>query len=230
MTTHPKTVASFRDRAEQYLREDCEGPPLLNNTQIANLLGPVSGRTVLCVGAGGGAECRELLKRGAIVSAVEPSPSLRKIASESCPGVVFKGALVESLPYADSEFDIVYCAHVLHYLRDWTASLSEIWRVLRDEGRVLITVHHPLDYGLAKRDGARFLGYDSDGSEVGEYLTLREECATWYDSFEVVYYPRSVSEMIRNFLEQGFRLRGCLELGATEGSRLPILAAFSLEK
>lgn len=51
------------------------------------------------------------------------------------------------IPYSDSEFDIVFAAGVLHHIdRELhQAMLSEIYRVLKPQGRVYIFEHNPLN-------------------------------------------------------------------------------------
>jgi ubiquinone/menaquinone biosynthesis C-methylase UbiE len=47
---------------------------------------------------------------------------------------------VESLPFRDGSFDIVYCVGVLSYLKEDTAAVAEMSRVVRDGGLVIISV------------------------------------------------------------------------------------------
>jgi SAM-dependent methyltransferase len=54
----------------------------------------------------------------------------------------FLRAVAESLPFADQAFDIVICRLVLPYTRNEQA-LTEMARVLRADGRLVITVHRP---------------------------------------------------------------------------------------
>ena len=41
---------------------------------------------------------------------------------------------------------------VLHYLRDWTAPLAELRRVLKQGGRLILSVYHPTVYKLGYPD------------------------------------------------------------------------------
>ncbi len=51
--------------------------------------------------------------------------------------------LSQLLPHADGAFDDVVVSLMLHYLQDWTAPLSELRRVLKPGGRLLLPVNHP---------------------------------------------------------------------------------------
>lgn len=230
MTTHSKTTASFALKSEQYLKEDCDGPSFALHFAVSPLIGNVSDQTVLCVGCGAGAECTVLSNLGAHVSGVDPSPTLLENARTNCPSVKFEIASAEKLPFPGKSFDIVYCAHVLHYIDDWSAALSEMGRVLKPDGRMIVTIHHPIDYGLTDNQcGTRSLGFDK-GKETGHYLGRREVHATWYKDFEVVFYPRSIAEMLNSFIKAGFRVKSCAEAGSAPDSELPIFIAFELDR
>jgi ubiquinone/menaquinone biosynthesis C-methylase UbiE len=50
-----------------------------------------------------------------------------------------KQGWAEQIPFADDSFDVVVSSSVFHYIRDPTAALAEILRVLRSGGRLVIT-------------------------------------------------------------------------------------------
>ena len=52
--------------------------------------------------------------------------------------------LTEPLDFlAGDTFDIAVAGLVLHYLRDWVAPLRELHRVLRPDGTLVFSTHHP---------------------------------------------------------------------------------------
>lgn len=208
--THPKTLKSFAEKAEQYLNEDCTEPPLTDSPQIRKLLGDESGKRVLCVGCGNGAECSSLAARGAIVHGVDSSGPLLEIAKIRCPDLKLQFASIDALPYSDDAFDLVYCGHLLHYLKDWTLPLNELSRVLTDAGKIVVTIHHPADQG-----------YTGD--------VPKEIHAKWYKDFDVVFYPRSLRAMSSAFEEAGLRVLQMTEMDGETG-RPPIVVAFELRK
>lgn len=210
MTTHPKTLQSFANKSDQYLSEDCKEPPLTDSPQVRKLLGDESGKRVLCVGCGGGAECLSLSARGGIVAGVDTSQSLLDVAKAKCPHIDLRLAGVEALPYPSAAFDIVYCGHVLHYLRTWTAALQEMRRVITDEGKIVITIHHPADLNPTNEQ-------------------LAELHASWYKDFEVVFYPRSLAEISRTFEQGGLKIVQMVEIKGEPGQP-PIVAAYELRK
>lgn len=114
------------------------------------LIGDVDGKRVLDAGCGHGRMLEELRRRGATVSGFDASPSMLAMARESLGGEtdLQLADLSQPLPYEDDSFDIVTSSLVLHYLKDWAAPLAELRRVLKPEGRLYISLNHPLTYGL----------------------------------------------------------------------------------
>ena len=210
MTTHPKTIKSFSEKSDQYIRDDCTEPPLTNHPQIRNLIGNLTGKRVLCAGCGAGSECSSLVAFGACVDAIDASQALIDIAKSKNPNLTFKVASIESLPFSNEYFDFIYCGHVLHYLNDWTKTLKEFSRVSQKGSRLVLTIHHPADQGYV-------------GDEPKEVHNR------WYDDFDVVYYPRSVEAMTRTFQRAGFDVIKVVEL-AGEPEKAPITVAFELIK
>jgi ubiquinone/menaquinone biosynthesis C-methylase UbiE len=141
---------------------------------------------------------------------MDSSQALVDFAKGSHPKLSFRCGSVEALPYSVGQFDLVYCAHVLHYFKEWDRALNEIRRVLAPTGKVVITIHHPADQGYA-------------GDEPLEVH------ATWYDNFEVVFYPRSIKSMRDAFEKAGLEVLKVVEMNGEEG-KPPLIAAFELRK
>jgi SAM-dependent methyltransferase len=55
----------------------------------------------------------------------------------------------EFLPFGDESFDVVMCTEAFYYVKDPAEAVSEIARVLRPGGRVIITVSLPWEYDRA---------------------------------------------------------------------------------
>ena len=79
-----------------------------------------------------------------------PEPSLENHLDQIAPGGRVTADLVrtdvhiqlniEQLPFANGTFDAVYCSHVLQDIPRDTLALQEIYRILRDDGWVLVLV------------------------------------------------------------------------------------------
>jgi ubiquinone/menaquinone biosynthesis C-methylase UbiE len=117
----------------------------------SNLLGGLDG-LVLDVGAGTGVNLAYLGQAARVVAA-EPDPWMRRrlaanAASASVP-VEVRGDTAEALGFDDASFDAVVCTCVLCSVTDLDASLSEVRRVLRPSGRLVILEHVRGDGRLA---------------------------------------------------------------------------------
>jgi ubiquinone/menaquinone biosynthesis C-methylase UbiE len=115
-------------------------------------LGPVAGRHVLDAACGPGIYVRELLDRGAEVTAFDASPVMVSLARQRVPGRVRidRAVLGEPLPYPDRAFDFVVCALAIHYAGSRAAAFAEFWRVLRPGGAAVVSTQHPVMDWLRK--------------------------------------------------------------------------------
>jgi SAM-dependent methyltransferase len=109
------------------------------------LVGDVAGLRVLDAGCGAGSHAVELIRGGATVTAIDQSSGMLAIARQRLgPDVPLHEAdLAEPLPFPTGSFDVILASLVMHYLEDWRPTLREFHRVLRPDGRVVISTHHP---------------------------------------------------------------------------------------
>jgi ubiquinone/menaquinone biosynthesis C-methylase UbiE len=95
---------------------------------------------VLDVGCGPGALTGELVRRGAAVSAADPSEPFVEAIRERFPGADVRVASAERLPFGDGEFDAALAQLVVHFMQDPVAGLREMARVTRPGGTVAACV------------------------------------------------------------------------------------------
>jgi SAM-dependent methyltransferase len=119
---------------------------------VLDALGAVDGRQVLDAACGPGLYLRELLARGAAVSAFDASPAMIELATRETGGRVSidRAVLGETLPYGDSAFDLVVCALAIHHSADRPAAFREFFRVLRPGGAAVVSTQHPTTDWLRK--------------------------------------------------------------------------------
>jgi len=97
---------------------------------------------VLDVGCGTGALLGKLSRRypQARLAGVDPVPEMLGIArTRLLPSVDLREGWAENLPFADGSFDAVVSCNMFHYIRQSTAALHEMGRVLRTGGQLVIT-------------------------------------------------------------------------------------------
>ncbi len=64
----------------------------------------------------------------------------RAAAGEAGQSIVWREGNLEALPFADGAFDVVLCQQGLQFCPDKAAAVSELRRVLRDGGRLALSV------------------------------------------------------------------------------------------
>ena len=96
---------------------------------FADFAGATEGQRVLDVGAGTGALTRELLERGATVTAVEPSPEFTSALRSRLPQVNVREAPAEDIPFPDDSFDVALAQLVVAFMEDAPAAMRELGRV-----------------------------------------------------------------------------------------------------
>lgn len=108
---------------------------------IANQV--ASGVSVLNIGVGRGGLESILLKKEAIVSCLDPSESaIVRLRKQYDLGDRAQVGFSQSMPFPDSNFDVVVMSEVLEHLSDelLSSTLVEVRRVLKPDGRFIGTV------------------------------------------------------------------------------------------
>ncbi|MEM7337431.1 MAG: class I SAM-dependent methyltransferase [Actinomycetota bacterium] len=172
---------------------------LYDRPVMLDLIGDIDGREVLDAGCGPGIYAAELLGRGAAVQACDASPRMVELATERTAGAaaVRVHALDEPFTWlADQSVDVAVCALVLHYLNDRPAFLAEMRRVLRPDGRLVISTHHPTG------DWYR-LG--------GSYFTREVLTETWSKGWQVTTWRLPLTDLCEEFATAGFVIERLVE-------------------
>jgi SAM-dependent methyltransferase len=106
-------------------------------------LGDLRGRRVLDVGCGTGRLAIALAHGfAAKVWGIDASPEMLAVAREKEPGIGWKIACAESLPFRDGWFERAVTSLVIHHL-DRPRAFGEVRRVLQDDGRFVISTPNP---------------------------------------------------------------------------------------
>ncbi len=103
----------------------------------------VDGKKVLDAGAGTGRISMKLKKAGAKVTAIDLSPEmLEKLRRKDGEIEIVEGD-VEEMPFKDDTFDLVFSSLTLVHLKKTIPFLDECYRVLKDDGLlVLVNIHY----------------------------------------------------------------------------------------
>ncbi len=110
---------------------------MLNATSVRQ------GTRLLDVGCGGGAASKLAAERGAQVSGLDAAAGLLAFARQGVPSGDFRVGDMESLPFADNAFDVVFAASSLQFAGNALAALGEFGRVCAAGGRIVAGLFGP---------------------------------------------------------------------------------------
>lgn len=97
--------------------------------------------TILEVGCGDGSFTKELVKFSPDVTAIDISESQIAENTKRFSGITFRQHdVAERFPFATNAFDVIWCSEVLEHLFDPAYALSEMHRLLKPGGKLLVTV------------------------------------------------------------------------------------------
>ena len=131
--------------------------------EIIFSLGSVrQGESVLDVGCGTGNYLVDLAERGAWVVGVDSSPNMLEIAESKLGkrGYTFQLRLAEAetLPFGDNTFDLVLSVLSLEFVNSPQDAVSEMFRVIKPGGRLVIGTLNKYSLWALKRKTGRALG------------------------------------------------------------------------
>ncbi len=172
----------------------------------------VAGKNILDLGCGEGGYARALARRGALVTAVDCNEaalvySAQRAMQEQLPICHFIRNSNDLEGFADSSSDIVLCSMMLMDCEDLKGTAAEITRVLKQDGRLYISVLHPCF------DGEHEHGIGRQGSGLDRQVVVKNyfEPQTWQaplykGTIPVRWHHRTLQEYIHTFLQAGLTL------------------------
>lgn len=163
---------------------------------MINLIDDVKNKHVLDAACGSGYYLEYLINKGAIVTGIDISEEMINIAKETTNNKIrlFIHDLNDNLTFLNNEeFDLIISSLTLHYLKDWNNILKEFHRILKTNGELLISTHHPF------MDFTRF-----KCSNYFELKLINDSWSTSNDKINVQFYRRSLSEIINTLIKYRF--------------------------
>ncbi|MFW9923288.1 MAG: methyltransferase domain-containing protein [Candidatus Thorarchaeota archaeon] len=117
-----------------------------NNPAIKSLISDINNKTVLEVGCGGGIQTEWLINQGANVIAFDISEKMveytkRRIGTRADIRVADLSQPLDFI--ASNSIDVIVASLVLHYIDNWLPVFEEFQRVLKEDGYIIISIHHP---------------------------------------------------------------------------------------
>ena len=127
-----------------------------------------SGERVLDLGCGDGAFCTQLAAVGVEAVGAEVAEAALARARERHPDIRFELVAERGpLPFADAEFDAVWASEVIEHIADTGRWLSEVRRVLRPGGALLVTTPY---HGRVKNLALALTRFETHFDPLGQHL------------------------------------------------------------
>ncbi|SFH20531.1 Methyltransferase domain-containing protein [Pedobacter insulae] len=163
----------------------------------------VKGKTILDAACGPGKYAEILISKGATVKGFDISPKMIALAIKrnNSKGEFFVHDFSNHFSMVeDNSCDIVLCALALQYIEDWTFTIKEFYRVLKNSGTLVISIEHPFnDYIFFKSN---------------KYFDIEHVKCTWKgfgQPIEVNSFRRSLGECISPLTDNGFYIDKLVE-------------------
>ena len=189
--TDTSAVSRGYDRWASVYDHDLNPLPALEEPVFRAAVGDVGGLSVVDLGCGTGRHAIWLAGRGASVTAVDFSEGMLA-AARTKPGAERVTFLTHDLnqliPLANGAFDLVVSGLVLEHLQNLAGFFREARRVVRPDGRAIVSAMHPAMF--LRGSQARFT--DPDSGELIQPGSL----------------PHQLGDFIMAAVKAGFRLDG----------------------
>jgi SAM-dependent methyltransferase len=188
LTEH--TGASYQGKAKAYAAT-VDGKPwnaYYERPAVLSLLPPLAKAKVLDAGCGSGWYAEYLLAQGATVTTFDFDADFVALTQSRVGNRarVLQADLAAPLHFAgDGEFDLVVCPLVMHYLKDWQPVFREFYRVLKPEGMLVFSTHHPfMDWTYFKREDYYAVELLEDEWDIGKMRFYRRPIAVMSEDLE----------------------------------------------
>ncbi|WP_027855114.1 bifunctional 2-polyprenyl-6-hydroxyphenol methylase/3-demethylubiquinol 3-O-methyltransferase UbiG [Marinobacterium litorale] len=186
----PSEIAKFEELASRWWDKESEFKPLhdINPLRVGfvDRIAPLSGKTVLDVGCGGGILSESMARRGAEVTGIDMGEAPLKVAKlhglESGVSVRYRQIPVEQLAEeAPESFDTVTCMEMLEHVPDPASVVRACARLTKPGGKLFFSTlnRNPKSYLFAIIGAERFLKLVPDGTHDFQKFIRPAELAQW---------------------------------------------------
>lgn len=209
------TTNFYNEYAEQYAelvveREEIgiECDPIM--PRFLEMVGDVSGLSVLDAGCGEGYLARILARRGASVTGIDVAANLVQIArkKEATDQITYEIAdLGQPLPAYAQHFDLIVSHLVLNDVPDYQGFLCTLGSVAKPGGQLILSLNNPYSYVVRSHLTNYF-----DTDKAFSYRGLAER------GVKVHFYHRTLEQYLDACLGAGFQLRRLADIPTPEGT------------
>ena len=196
------TKKTYNKYAKEYHKSMLEGRfynGYIEIPAIKKIIGNVKGKKILDVGCSIGVHSKIFKNKGAKVYGIDISEEMIKIAKTNVHDGNFKVADMTSLPFENGVFDIVFYGLSIHYVKNIDIVLKEAYRVLKKDGRLIISTHNPCTTGQKR--------ITFDGKKIfvmNNYFDTTKEQWEMVPGMLIKNYTRTIGELFNPIINAGF--------------------------
>jgi ubiquinone/menaquinone biosynthesis C-methylase UbiE len=202
----------------------------MNNPAMFNVLGNITGRTILDIGCGEGYNTRILAQKGSTPTGVDFSGKMIAYAlqkeHETPLGIHYCSADSCALPFKGNSFDIVTCFMALQDIEFYEETVQEVSRILKNTGRFVLVIPHPC-FEKKVVEGTLIGGWEYDAFKnrlyykVDHYFDTGKYVITWNMDrlnyhFETTGFHRTLTDYCNALHNAKFLISRILEPKPTE--------------
>lgn len=194
---------------------------------VQSLLPDLDGKRILDAGCGDGLYSHWLAEQGGDVVGIDVSEEMIEVAQDRYGDeITFEcGDLTDEIPAEADSFDLIVCQHVLSHLPDLADPFAEFARVLRPNGTLVFSTHHPFNDYLVTRDKACANTYEALDSDLDPVVKPARDQPQYHETerFQIywggdtddgqpgTYYRRPLRSLLQPLLRAGFSLEEIVE-------------------
>jgi len=212
-----QTGASYAGKSLKYASTVDDKPwnAFYERPAVLSMLPPLAQKKVLDAGCGSGWYTDYLCEQGAQVTAVDFDPDFVALTQKrlGSRARVLQADLSLPLTFAaDAGFDLVVSPLVMHYFKEWEPVLKEFHRVLKPDGLLVFSTHHPF--------------MDWKNFDRPDYFAIEKLDDEWKDVGKIQFFRRPLTAMSAALSTSGFVIDRLLEPQATEDFRQALPEAY----
>ena len=181
---------------------------MLEQPAMKKMLPDQTGKSVLDLGCGCGANCIAFVKNGAIsVVGIDISEKMLSVAKDEAhhENIEYINMSMTDISTLNQKFDLVYSSLAFHYIEDFEKLCKDIYGLLNENGVLLFSQEHPII--TATIDGNGHFNKNLKGKRVSytfsNYNEPGERKVHWYVD-GVIKYHRTFSDVINALAKAGF--------------------------
>jgi ubiquinone/menaquinone biosynthesis C-methylase UbiE len=190
MADNPIDTNLTRFASDEYAK-NVENHPyhrLLNRPALLSLMPTLNGLNVLDAGCGTGWFTEYFESQGATVTGLDISEKMVEKTRARVPNAnVIQANLAEPLKLEDTTFDLILSSLTLQYLESWTLTFTEFQRILKANGLLIFSVHHPFEeFQLSGKNYFEIEKRERKGGQVSFRRALSAMTETLYQTGFIV--------------------------------------------